>query len=164
MRIWRCWNISLTERQDAILKNNDGKSYVAEWLVSMVFLVLAVILLLNMLIAMMSETFQTAIAAGPTNFAFTKAHRVILMHREPPTPAPLYVLSLPFEVVDGIARAARLLLCELLPDDTHEPGQSCNEAVKPSVESVDRLKETVTQYILNYQFDGGEDKLWRTKI
>jgi hypothetical protein len=26
------------------------------------------------------------------------------------------------------------------------------------------LKETVTQYILNYQFDGGEDKLWRTKI
>ena len=116
-----------------------------------------------MLIHRMSQTFQTAIAAGPTDFAFMKAQRVISMQHEPPTPAPLYLLSLPTEAV----RAALWLLsvCQSLfepnKSDNPPPEANSNEADVPSV---DRLEDTVTRYILNYQSNDVQVKHWLTKI
>ena len=103
----------------------------------------------------MSQTFELAIEAGPTEFAFMKAQRVISLKREPPTPAPLNLLSLPSDAVCAALWALR---------DNPPPEANSNEADLPSVDQMRDLGEKVTEYIRNYQPNDVQDKRWCTKM
>ena len=83
------------------------------------------------------------------------------MQREPPTPAPLNLLSLPAEAVRAVLWLLSVCLFEPNKSDNPPPEANSNEADVPSV---DRLEDTVTRYILNYQSNDVQVKHWLTKI
>ena len=66
----------------------------------LMFFALLSILVLSMLVAMMTSTFQDVMEGQELNFAFQNAQRVITAEAAAPVMAPLNLLSLPFSLAD----------------------------------------------------------------
>jgi len=62
------------------------------------FYIITTILLLNMLIAMMSQSYEQTLETARANYHLRFAQTVLEYKALPPTPPPLYALSLPYEI------------------------------------------------------------------
>ena len=77
------------------------------WFISLVYVILTGVLLLNMLIAMMAKTFDNISEAAMTNYLFLFTQRTLALRKEPPTPGLFYALGLPSEAVVGLVELWR---------------------------------------------------------
>jgi hypothetical protein len=83
------------------------------------FFLLTAILLLNMLIAMMSQSYEETLETANANYHLRFAQTVLEYKALPPTPPPLYALSLPFEAAslawtllrDGLSFFTKCFTC-----------------------------------------------------
>lgn len=73
-----------------------------------VFFILTTVLLLNMLIAMMAQSYDATLGDEHAKYHLRFARTVLEFRRLPPTPPPLYILSLPYEVCALIHRLYQL--------------------------------------------------------
>jgi ankyrin repeat protein len=141
---------------------------VAAWMLSFIFAVLTVVLLLNMLIAMMSKTFDNVVEALGPNYLFLFGQLCFSLLHEPPTPPPLNVLSWPYEAV----MAVRWLLERIRKNGTSYSQMKDKKAPKgPSkgAKTVEEAKKerqalaaAIAEYIDNHQADVAQEERWRT--
>ena len=69
----------------------------------MLFTVVACILLANMLIAMMTNTFNNVVAEQEQNFAFNRVREMLYAEDAGALPPPFNLLALPYIAVQGCA-------------------------------------------------------------
>ena len=91
-------------------------SYVATALMY-AYLIISVVLLLNMLIAMMSESFSQIWSHRDVDYTFSTSRRTFSLIEQPPTPPPLCVISLPYAAVSLVLGVAERLREKMLDED-----------------------------------------------
>ena len=161
------------------------------WFLSLVYVILTGVLLLNMLIAMMAKTFDNVSEAAATNYLFLFTQRTLALRKEPPTPGPLFALGLPCEAVVALIKlpqmlkerkerkaaeeskkredAANMPAASELPSANNDsmedaPAAAAAAQVQDQGEEVTRLAEQIRDYILDHQDDVAQEDRWRTTM
>lgn len=73
---------------------------------SIFYLVLAYVLMFNLLIAVLSKTFDNISDASLINFQLLRAQLLLNWTHQPPAPSPLRLLRLPYELLTMLRAAA----------------------------------------------------------
>ena len=160
---------------------------------SIFYLVLAYVLMFNLLIAVLSKTFDNISDASLINFQLLRAQLLLNWTHQPPAPSPLRLLRLPYELLTMLRAAAlhvlrdtrcgrKLLRCSGLCRRIFcRPCSSCcgghaapaplfglEHGFKLPLGEFRRLEAELHQYILDYSAQredevGAEDR-WRIQL
>ena len=151
------------------------------WFVSLVYVILTGVLLLNMLIAMMAKTFDNISEAAMTNYLFLFTQRTLALRKEPPTPGLFYALGLPSEAAVGLVELWRTWKKRKAVDAETSPPPSLAALAPAEGAAADEdegkakdqgkdearikdLAEKIRDYILDHQDDVAKEERWRTTL
>ena len=123
------------------------------------FLVISLIMLVNMLIAMMVKTFDSAVETSSVNYSFYISRNTMGWSKKPFAPMPLSLLSMPYYTVDGwLGRHGWAREGASLAQHSVEPLLSYDDI------SVEQLTTLVDEFIRDHQRDMVDENRPRTHL
>lgn len=112
------------------------------WTLTILFCVVVVLILLNMLIAMMSESFSQIWSQRDVDYTFSTSRRTFSLIEQPPTPPPFCALSLPHAAISTMQKLFERLLGRKVKSPRVLPSPS--ELSRLSSSSSRRRRSSVT--------------------
>lgn len=121
-------------------------------LLAYVYFVVTSLLLVNMLIAMMSKTFDNVSETNKIHHTFLFARTVLSVESSPPAPLPLYLLSVPYEIARFIPMA---VAAKKTQNVRRRPVNASSPEAGPVVpgNALSKLKRSVSRMALKKQED-----------
>uniref|UniRef100_A0A7S2CGW5 Ion transport domain-containing protein n=1 Tax=Haptolina brevifila TaxID=156173 RepID=A0A7S2CGW5_9EUKA len=122
------------------------------------FLVLAVLLGTNMLIALMAKTFDIIYEQQETNYLYLTALTTVAWQQAPVVPPPLALLGLPYLAM----RCFCFSPCPCSKSATTYEKHTAEEG--DELPNVPALMRKMEKYLVEHEGDQGEDDKWRTRL
>ena len=140
-----------------------------------IYLMLAVVLLMNMLIAQMSKTFDNVWEAQALEYQFISAQLVLQWAALPPAPPPLSLLGLPYALVTSLRNLClrrersrsgrvRLSLTEGDDDDFNPSSDQMGSGSWAARHPATELPVSIEEFAMLHLDDTGEAERWRSKL
>lgn len=140
-----------------------------------VYLMLAVVLLMNMLIAQMSKTFDNVWEAQALEYQFISAQLVLQWAALPPAPPPLSLLGLPYALLKTLrglclnrersrSGRVRLSLTESDDDDFNPSSDQMGSGSWAARHPANELPVSIDEFAMLHLDDAGQEERWRSKL